>query len=128
MFINRSVTRTAGIAAGVLACGLLAHAAQDTAGTQAAKSKVNKLEPCCAVVSTDAATNTVTAKATATGATFKFQVPASMLASFKANDALTLHLAEPVGATGSGATASGASASGTTSGGGSSSGGSNVGR
>jgi uncharacterized membrane protein YgcG len=129
MFINRPVNRTAGIAAGcALACGLVAHASQDTIGTQAAKSKVHKGEPCCNVVSTDAATNTVTAKATATGATFKFEVPASLLASFKANDVLRLDLAEPAGAAASGATASGASAGGTTSGGGSSSGGSNVGR
>jgi hypothetical protein len=128
MLINRSVNRIAGIAGCVFAWGLFAHASQETAGTQAAKSKVNKLEPCCSVVSTDAATNTVTAKATASGATFKFQVPASMLAGFKANDTLRLDLAEPVGATTTGATASAASAGGTTSGGGSTSGGSNVGR
>ena len=127
MIIDRSTNRIA-IAAGVLACSLVAHASQDTIGTQAAKSKVAKGEPCCNVVSTDAATNKVTAKVTATGATFKIHVPASMLASFKANDVLRLDLAEPVGATSSGATASGASATGTTSGGGSTSGGSNVGR
>jgi hypothetical protein len=127
MLINRSVNRTAGIAAGcALACGLWAHASQDTAATQVVKSKIHRGEPCCSVVSTDAATNTVTAKVTATGATFKIQVPANLLASFKANDALRLDPAEPAGATASGATASGAS--GTTSGGGSSSGGSNVGR
>lgn len=129
MFINPSANRTAAIAAGcVLACGLLAQASQDTAGAQVVKSKVHKVEPCCGVVSTDAGTNTVTAKVTATGATFKFQVPAGMLASFKANDALRIDLAAPINDATTGATASAASAGGTTSGGGSSSGGSNVGR
>lgn len=128
MVINRSAHRIAGIAGYVFVSGLFAHAAQETAGTQTAKSKANKLEPCCNVVSTDAATNTVTAKVTSSGATFKLQVPANMLATFKANDALRLDPAEPVGATTTGAAASAASAGGTTSGGGSTSGGSNVGR